>query len=171
MTPPSARRRLAAIVVILTLCAALVGMNAPARGDGADPLAERGWVWPVSPVRIVRGWEAPAHPYGPGHRGVDLAGTEVRAPADGVVAFVGAVAGRGVLTIDHGGGLVSSFEPVVSDLAVGEHVARGQPLAMVAEGGHTAPATVHLGVRLDGEYVNPLRLLGGVPRAVLLPCC
>ncbi|WP_275934957.1 hypothetical protein [Microbacterium testaceum] len=41
----------------------------------------------------------------------------------------------------------------------------------VATGGHTGPGTVHFGVRLDGEYINPLRLLGGVPRAVLLPCC
>lgn len=140
-------------------------------GNVGDALAPCRWTWPTSPVRILRGYVAPAHPYGPGHRGVDLAGTEVRAPADGVVAFVGTVAGRGVITIDHGGGLVSSYEPVVSELAAGDHVTQGQPLATVSEGGHTAPASVHLGVRLDGEYINPLRLLGGVPRAVLLPCC
>lgn len=194
-------RLLARVSAVLTLCGLLVGAAAPPDGTvgqplaqkaaslggtvgpvlaqrGAspggnvgDPLAERGWTWPTSPVRILGGYVAPAHPYGPGHRGIDLAGTEVRAPADGVVAFVGTVAGRGVLSIDHGGGLVSSYEPVVSDLAAGAHVARGQPLATVAEGGHTAPASVHLGVRLDGEYINPLQLLGGVPRAVLLPCC
>ncbi|MDU0346165.1 M23 family metallopeptidase [Microbacterium sp. KSW2-29] len=171
MALPFARRALDVIVVILTFGAVLVGAAAPARGVGADPLADSGWLWPVTPVRIVRGWEAPARPYGPGHRGIDLAGAEVRSPADGTVAFVGPVAGRGVLTVDFGGGLVGSVEPVSSDLKVGDRVTRGQRIATVTEGGHTPSGAVHLGVRLDGEYVNPLRLLGGVPRAVLLPCC
>lgn len=139
----------------------------------ADPLSHRGWVWPVAPVRVVQPFVAPAHEYGPGHRGVDLDDGDgaVRTPADGRVAFAGPVAGRGVLTIDHGDGLVSSFEPVQADVAVGDVVERGQVVARAATGGHTAPGILHLGVRLDGEYVNPLRLLGGVPRAVLLPCC
>lgn len=164
-------RLLATMAAVLTLCGLLVGAAEPPGATVGAPLTQRGWMWPVLPVRILRGFEAPAHPYGPGHRGIDLAGTEVHAPAEGVVAFVGTVAGRGVLTIDHGGGLVSSYEPVVSDLAAGDHVARGQPLATISKGGHTAPGSLHLGVRLDGEYINPLRLLGGVPRAILLPCC
>lgn len=137
-----------------------------------DPLADLGWVWPVHPVRIVRAYDAPAHAYGPGHRGIDLAaGDTVRSPADGYIAFAGEVAGRPVVTIDHGGGLVTTVEPVTSELAVGDRVPRGAPVGLLAAGGHTAPGTLHFGVRLDGEYINPLRLLGGVPRAVLLPCC
>ncbi len=81
------------------------------------------------------------------------------------------VAGRPVVTIDHGDGLVTTLEPVTTELAVGDAVSRGSPVGGVATGGHTGPGTVHFGVRLDGEYINPLRLLGGVPRAVLLPCC
>ncbi|MDQ1084015.1 MULTISPECIES: murein hydrolase activator EnvC [Microbacterium] len=138
----------------------------------SDPLTGLGWAWPVEQVRVVRPYEAPAHAYGAGHRGIDLASTEVvRSPADGHIAFTGDVAGRPVLTIDHGGGLVTTLEPVDSDLAVGDAVARAAPVGHLAPGGHTAPGTVHFGVRLDGEYINPLRLLGGVPRAVLLPCC
>jgi murein DD-endopeptidase MepM/ murein hydrolase activator NlpD len=138
----------------------------------ADPLAALGWVWPVEQVQLLRPYEAPAHVYGPGHRGVDLAAGEVvRSPADGTIAFAGAVAGRPVVTIDHGGGLVTTLEPVVTQLAVGDVVARAAPVGLLGEGGHTAPGVVHFGVRLDGEYINPLRLLGGVPRAVLLPCC
>ncbi|MCJ1706673.1 murein hydrolase activator EnvC [Microbacterium sp. VKM Ac-2923] len=137
-----------------------------------DPLADLGWVWPVDQVRVVRAYEAPAHAYGPGHRGIDLAsGDTVHSPADGYIAFAGQVAGRSVVTIDHGGGLVTTLEPVASDLAVGDRVPRGAPVGLLAAGGHTAPGTLHFGVRLDGEYINPLRLLGGVPRAVLLPCC
>ncbi len=137
-----------------------------------DPLAGLGWVWPVERVQVVRAYEAPAHAYGLGHRGIDVASGEVvRSPADGHVAFAGEVAGRPVVTIDHGGGLVTTLEPVVSDVAVGDAVARAAPVGRLAAGGHTAPGTLHFGVRLDGEYINPLRLLGGVPRAVLLPCC
>lgn len=157
-------RRLLAI-----LSATLILVSAPAADTD---LAERGWVWPVSPVQIARPYAAPAHEYGPGHRGIDLvAADEVRAPADGIVAFAGVVVDRGVLTIDHGDGLVTTFEPVVTELHVGDAVDRGVPVAAVSSGGHAGAGTVHFGVRLHGEYINPLLLLGGVPRAVLLPCC
>lgn len=139
--------------------------------ERTDPLSGRGWVWPVAPVRVVRAFEAPAHAYAPGHRGIDLVAHAVRSPADGRIAFAGPVAGRDVVTIDHGDGLVTSLEPVETTLAVGDRVARGAPVGTVSVGGHTAPGTVHMGVRLDGAYINPLRLLGGVPRAILLPCC
>lgn len=147
----------------------------PPPSDPGSIALERDWAWPVpQPFRLDRPFVAPAHEYGPGHRGVDLAplGDDVvRAPAAGVVAFSGQVAGRGILTIDHGGGLVSTLEPVRSDLAAGAPIARDAPVAQLASGGHTPQGVLHFGVRLNGEYVNPLILLGGVPRAVLLPCC
>jgi len=162
-----------AVLRILTLVLLLVALvGAPgAQAANVDPLADRGWAWPTAPVRVLRPFVAPAHAYGPGHRGIDLAAETVRAPADGRIAFVGPVAGRDIVTIDHGDGLVSTFEPVTTELTVGDIVARGSPVGLVAAAGHTGPGTVHVGVRLKGVYVNPLRLLGGVPRAVLLPCC
>ncbi|MCT2084988.1 M23 family metallopeptidase [Microbacterium enclense] len=168
------RKRLVGRGAAFVLLALMVGLvTAPLAGAAdADPLAERGWVWPVDAVRVVRPFEAPAHEYAPGHRGIDLGGaTPVRSPAAGHVAFAGSVAGRAVVTIDHGDGLVTTFEPVTTTLAAGDAVARGDPVGTVDVGGHTAPGTVHFGVRWNGEYVNPLRLLGGVPRAILLPCC
>lgn len=140
----------------------------------ADDLADRGWMWPVTPFRLERPFEAPPHLYGPGHRGVDLRPTEtttVRAPAPGTVAFAGMVAGRGILTIDHGDGLVTTLEPIDTSLEPGAPVAAGDAVGTVASGGHATPGTLHFGVRLHGEYINPMLLLGGVPRAVLLPCC
>lgn len=119
-------------------------------------------------------FRAPTQPYGPGHRGVDIAapvGAAVMAPADGVVAFRGVVVDRPLLTITHAGGLVTTFEPVDSSLSPGERVTRGQQVGTVARGGHAADGTVHLGVRLQGLYVDPLTLFGEVRRAVLLPCC
>lgn len=158
------------VVTALFVVAALV--PAPSVADDADPLADRGWVWPVEVVQIVRAFEAPAHRYAPGHRGIDLGSVvRVRSPAAGTVAFAGPVAGRPVVTIDHGDGLVTTLEPVTTDLHAGDPVARGAAVGEISEGGHTAPETLHFGVRWQGEYVNPLRLLGGVPRAVLLPCC
>ncbi|MBQ9916934.1 MAG: M23 family metallopeptidase [Microbacterium sp.] len=167
--PGAVNKRFLAFVLLVML--AVLGA-VPATAGEDDPLSRRGWVWPVDAVQIVRPFEAPAHRYAAGHRGVDLGGVaRVRSPAAGTIAFAGSVAGRPVVTIDHGDGLVTTFEPVTTVLGVGDPVARGDPIGEVAAGGHVAGGAVHFGVRWNGEYVNPLRLLGGVPRAVLLPCC
>jgi murein DD-endopeptidase MepM/ murein hydrolase activator NlpD len=183
--PINGRRARAIAVCALALCLAAAWSAEPTRADGrpdeaaaAAPggsvsTAER-WLWPVQPFRLERPFVAPPHEYGPGHRGIDLivlGENLVRAPAEGVVAFSGQVAARGILTIDHGGGLVSTLEPVDSALAAGTPIAAGSEVGTVSAGGHTAPGAVHFGVRLDGSYINPLVLLGGVPRAVLLTCC
>lgn len=128
------------------------------------------WDWPTDgPHEIIRPYIAPATAYGPGHRGIDLAsGGTLLAPADGVVSFSGWVVDRGVLSISHGGGVVSSYEPVTTSLVAGDTVHRGQQIGIV-EPGHCSRLCLHLGVRLNGEYVSPLLYLGGVPRSVLLP--
>ncbi|MET0989172.1 MAG: peptidoglycan DD-metalloendopeptidase family protein [Glaciihabitans sp.] len=144
------------------------------------------WLWPVDGSRdVLRDYRAPATRYSAGHRGIDVRGEgPVVAPADGVVHFVGFVVDRPILSITHDGGLVSSFEPVTSDLAVGNIVRRGQPVGTVAAGGggaepagsegrtvteHCGQRCLHLGVRLHGEYLSPLALFGEIPPAVLLP--
>ncbi|AMB58195.1 M23 family metallopeptidase [Microterricola viridarii] len=131
------------------------------------------WQWPVAEPRVVlRGFVAPPTRYSAGHRGIDLearAGTTVVAPADGIVAFSGRVVDRPVLSIRHDGDLVSSFEPLESALVAGDTVVRGEELGVVAAGGHCDGRCLHFGVRLGGEYVSPMLLLGGIPRAVLLP--
>ena len=131
------------------------------------------WSWPVAaPHPIVRSYLAPAAPWAAGHRGIDIAaaaGADVRAPADGVVHFAGWVVDRPVLSIDHGGGVISSYEPVSSELREGERVRRGEVIGVLEPGHCARDACLHLGVRVHGEYVSPLHFLGGVPRAVLLP--
>jgi murein DD-endopeptidase MepM/ murein hydrolase activator NlpD len=129
------------------------------------------WLWPVDPPHtIVRPWIAPATPYSAGHRGIDIAApaATVRAPAAGTVHFAGVVVDRPVVSIRHAGGLITSYEPVTTELVAGDAVARGDPVGVV-EAGHCASRCLHFGVRLDGEYVSPLAYLGGIPRAVLLP--
>lgn len=130
------------------------------------------WSWPVAaPHPIARPYLAPATPYASGHRGVDIAapaGAVVFAPDAGVVRFAGFVVDRPVLSIDHGGGVISSYEPVATRLVAGDTVRRSDAIG-VLEPGHCSSPCLHLGVRVDGEYVSPLRFLGGQPRAVLLP--
>ena len=121
------------------------------------------WTWPVSGP-VVRAFDPPGSPYGSGHRGIDIAapvGAVVRAPAAGVVSFAGSVGGRLFVTVDHGGGLLSTCS-FLSGLLVhkGDVVVQGQLIALSGSGhvGDTSP-NVHLGVRLTGQYVDPMDYL------------
>jgi len=142
-----------------TFLAAVVLISAPSTADAAVP-----WVWPVTGP-IVRGYDPPDAPYGSGHRGIDIAaavGTVVVAPDDGVVTFAGKVGGRLFLTIDHGGGVMSTCSWLTSVLVrKGDRVVRGEPVA-TTDWGHADLTTPHLhfGVRLDGEYVDPFAYIG-----------
>lgn len=94
----------------------------------------------------------------------------MRAPVAGVVSFVGKVADRHVLSIRVDSRTVVSFEPIQQaggGLAEGDGVARGQSIGEVAQGGHCLAECLHLGVRVDDDYVNPLRYF--FARPVLLP--
>ena len=108
-------------------------------------------------------------------KGIDIraplvaeAGAQVLAPADGVVHFAGFVVDRPVLSIEHVGGVLSSFEPVQTSLVAGDRVTRGEVIGTLLPG-HCGSPCLHLGVRVDGEYVNPLLFLGGVGWSVLYP--
>lgn len=130
------------------------------------------WEWPLPDHTLTAPYAAPATRYAAGHRGVDfpaVLGTPVHAPDDAVVRFSGVVVDRPVLTLDHGGGVLSSFEPLVSELPVGSVVARGAVLGAVGTGGHCDAGCLHVGVRVAGEYVSPMLFFGRVPPAVLLP--
>ncbi|MDS2171276.1 M23 family metallopeptidase [Nesterenkonia sp. CL21] len=190
-TPP----RAGAVLIVVLLAFALIGAGGPAPSataaptepvapvsrisegpGGAGPSTPGAWRPPLSgALEVIRPFAAPPSPWAAGHRGVDLAAAsgDVRAPADGVVRFTGVVVDREVLTLDHGGGLVSSFEPAPSELAAGDTVAAGDVVAELgtyADGGHHCDRRcLHWGVRLQGEYINPLMLLGDLEPSVLLP--
>ena len=120
----------------------------------------------VLAVILVAAFVAPPHPYGPGHRGIDLAapsGTEVHAPATGTIAFVGAVAGRGVVTIDHGDGLVTTLEPVA--LGTAARVAIGDAVVTVLHTPGHAPGAVCLSVPALGCVFTGDTLFEGGPGA------
>ena len=134
---------------------------------------------------LVRGFEAPAGPYGPGHRGLDFAaaaGTTVRSPASGRVTFAGPVAGTTWVTVEAAPGVLVTVGPLRStSISVGEPVGAGRGLGTLAAGHATTdpatadpatgtPATAaHLGLRVDGVYVDPLPWLVGLTRPRLVP--
>ena len=168
-------RALAAVGVAALLLAGTTAATPTTAAPGA-PAPHPGWAWPLEPrPAVVRGFDPPPKPWLSGHRGVDLAaesGSPVLSPADGTVVFAGWVVDRPVLTIDHGGGLRSSFEPVSSSLAVGTAVARGQPVGTLEPpgAGHCSPADcLHWGVRRGDEYVDPLQFVVDRRPSVLLP--
>jgi len=122
---------------------------------------------------VLRGFARPEHQWSAGHRGVDLAaqpGQPVLAAADGVVTFVGTVAGRGVVSVRHHGGWRTTYEPLSPVVTVGRPVRRGDRLGVVAAtAGHCAPRTcLHWGALLGADYRDPLTLLNH-QRPVLLP--
>lgn len=129
------------------------------------------WAPPLGPpLRVAEQFRAPPNPYAAGHRGLDVAaltGMPVLAPASGVVTFAGTVVDRPLLSIRVDEHTIMSLEPVTTELLEGARVSRGVEVGTVAAGGHCAARCLHLGVRVEGEYVNPLRFFAGRPK--LLP--
>ncbi|MFG1602432.1 peptidoglycan DD-metalloendopeptidase family protein [Actinoplanes sp. NPDC049265] len=128
---------------------------------------------PVSPGLVVRAFDPPQRPWLAGHRGVDLsatAGAQIRSPRAGTVLFARVVAGRGVLTVSHPGGLRTTYEPVTASVSVGEAVGAGDVLATVDAGHPGCPvsACLHWGLRRGDTYLDPMVLLGR-GRVRLLP--
>ena len=164
---------LAAGVLVAGVLVAGVMAAGPAVADVGPPGTR--WVWPLDPRPLVLArFVAPAGPFAPGHRGADLAaapGATVRAAGDGVIAFAGRVAGRAVVSIDHPGGLRTTYEPVVAVVSAGDPVLAGQVIGrLVLEGSHCLPAScLHWGARRgQTTYLDPLSLLATV-RVRLLP--
>jgi murein DD-endopeptidase MepM/ murein hydrolase activator NlpD len=122
---------------------------------------------------VLTPFRAPTHAYGPGHRGVDLAG-HVRQPVlaalAGTVVFAGPVAGHGVVSVQHDDGLRTTYEPVSPTVAAGALVRTGDVLGLLAAGHSGCPGScLHWGVRRDRlDYLDPLVLLGPT-RVRLLP--
>jgi murein DD-endopeptidase MepM/ murein hydrolase activator NlpD len=124
---------------------------------------------------LVRAWNAPEDdPFAAGHRGVDVAAAldePVRASADGIVSFAGNVAGNRSVTVDHAGGIQTTYSFLAS-VAVkkGAHVLLGDVVGAVGRGhpNEQLPPHVHLSVRRNGTYVDPIGFYVGTSNADLV---
>jgi murein DD-endopeptidase MepM/ murein hydrolase activator NlpD len=138
------------------------------------PAAQATYTWPLlPPPAVLTPFGAPENPFGPGHRGVDLAGSvgqPVRAARGGTVVFAGPVAGHGVVSVQHDDGLRTTYEPLAPTVHAGAVVAVGAVLGTLVAGHRGCPSPcLHWGVRRDRlEYVDPLVLLRP-PHVRLLP--
>ncbi|GAA0518912.1 hypothetical protein GCM10011581_08700 [Saccharopolyspora subtropica] len=167
------RLLISALLGGLAAASTLLGATAPAAVVPTTPAAVRvppRFDWPMTPPPgVARPFEAPEHTFGPGHRGVDLigdVGQEVLAAGEGRVLYAGWLAERNLVSIEHPGGLRTTYEPVTPLVTVGDQVARGQVIGHLDPGhpGCSAPpprACLHWGARRRADYLDPLRLLGG----------
>ncbi|MFF7800812.1 murein hydrolase activator EnvC family protein [Streptomyces olivaceus] len=153
-----------------SMAATVTGAGA-GRGRGVGVGGASEWAvarnWPVGTrPAVLRGWDPPATPYGPGHRGVDLAaadGAPVRAVAAGRVSFAGRVAGRGVVSVELAGTgeppLRTTYEPVRAAVHKGDRVVAGQVLGTAEAAGSHCTACLHWGLLRGDTYLDPLTLL------------
>lgn len=121
--------------------------------------------WLVPPVDgpIRQRFVEPSGAYGRGHRGIDYLvapGTAVRAAGPGTVVFAGQVAGRLAVTIEHAGGLLTSYT-WLSELSVvaGQVVTQGTWIGRSGYA-HDGLPGLHLSVRRAGRYIDPEALIG-----------
>lgn len=165
MTWPHVSRFVSAAGMVVAL---VVGAESLAAAAPAGPFG-----WPLQPPpAVLRRFDKPAQDWLPGHRGVDLAGVAgqpVLAAGDGIVVFAGTVADKPVVSIDHPGGLRTTYEPVRAEVPVGRRVTRGMPIGTLEPGHEGCGTCLHWGLRSEGggrrtrEYLDPLGLLHLTP--------
>lgn len=128
----------------------------------AAPFSPKLFIAPVS-AEEIRGFEPPSHRFGPGHRGIDYgvaSETAVRASGTGTVRFAGTVANDLFVTIEHSGGIVTTYSFLSrTDVSAGDPVAQGQIIGASGEGHPDGPPGLHFGAKLNGEYIDPRLLL------------
>ncbi len=126
----------------------------------------------VNPKDISKGFDPPdGHTHDSrGHRGVDFPadpGSAVYSVGAGVVFFIGIIAGKPTVSINHGihprfgpRPFRSTYEPVVSSLSRGDYISAGQFIGYTVLGNsHCSMTCLHLGLKIDKDhYLNPTLL-------------
>lgn len=140
----------------------------------AEFLAHKPDILPVS-GQVVSGFGWRTNPFGGNgaqfHDGIDIdvpIGTSVHATADGVVTYAGWYDGYGMyVQIDHGYGIESFYGHNSRVLVhVGEHVVRGQVIALSGDTGFSTGPHVHFGIHYRGLPTNPWTFIHSNPQGV-----
>ncbi len=151
------RRRRAAHLLFAPAAAMALAASVLAPSAGASQGDERLVFRPPVDAPVADPFRPPQGTYGPGNRGVEYdtePGDVVRAAAAGTVAFSGAVAGSLYVTLDHGGGVVSTYSYLQRiSVRAGTQVAQGQVIAIAGE-------RLHFGAKVDGSYADPAGFVG-----------
>lgn len=141
--------------IVATLAAIFLGFSAPVANADEIPA-----LIPPVPGAPTRGFSVGKHDWEPGHRGVDLAaevGAPVRAAAAGTIRYAGAIAGRGVVSLDHGSWR-TTYEPLIPLVSPGASVQAGEIIGHLVAGhpGCAAAACLHWGLTNGETYRDPL---------------
>lgn len=169
--------------VIRALAAALLSLalwQQQTDSGSADSAAPKeAWQVPIGePIHLIRPFYQPNSDYSAGHRGIDYrvqSGQGVHAPTEGTVWFVGKVVDRSVVSIRTSAGELVAFEPVCSELQVGDQVYAGNRIGRVCEADSEYQShceqqlCLHFSLRTAKGYLSPIVRIGGFSPTVLLP--
>ncbi len=168
-TSPPALARASGHVVPLKLAGVTPRVSAPL------------WQPPFgSSLHVVRPFLRPTSDWGAGHRGVDLVASKsvvLLAPHRAKISFANQAFGVPTVVLDHNDGSSQVFQPVclLEDNQVGQELLTGQTFGVFCgaglKEGHCGQLDcIHWSYRLDkSTYINPLRMIGWLAPASLLP--
>jgi murein DD-endopeptidase MepM/ murein hydrolase activator NlpD len=126
------------------------------------------FIYPHSnPYPISSGFGMREHPVTGGqkmHNGIDFSapgGANILAVADGQVSFAGDMGGCGnAVEINHSGGYLSKYCHALKVLVQkGQSVKAGTPIALVGTTGISTGNHLHLGIKLNGQYIDPKKVI------------
>ncbi len=126
------------------------------------------FIYPHStPYLVTSGFGMREHPVSGGqkmHNGIDFAapsGANILAVADGQVSFAGDMGGCGnAVEINHSGGYLSKYCHALKVLVQkGQSVKAGTPIALVGTTGTSTGNHLHLGIKLNGKYIDPKKVI------------
>ena len=129
--------------------------------DALDPLTALRLHWPVrGPINSGFETRRSSRARDDVHTGVDIgarAGTPVRAPASGTVAFAGWQNGYGrTIILEHGHGVHSLYGHLSKFVAKrGQRVEQGATIGLTGNSGHSSGPHLHYEVRVNERPVNP----------------
>lgn len=149
------------------LLVTLAGASRPIDNNGGGGL-HSGWQWPLKSTTITSPYGMRFHPIKHVwklHDGVDFAastGTPVYAARAGVVSYTGFLgSGGNTLTINHGGGIKTSYLHLSSfgSTRVGDVVRVGQRVALSGNTGGSTGPHLHFKIEIRGQTTDPIRYL------------
>lgn len=137
------------------------------RSTGGVVRGKGGWlVWPVTGrITSPYGWRIhPIYKTRSFHTGIDIgagSGTPVDAARTGRVIDAGYRGAYGLaVLVDHGGGIATFYAHMSSiKVSVGQQVNTGDTVGLVGSTGYSTGPHLHLEVRVDGKYTNPMEWL------------
>ena len=149
---------------IQSIRATILANNKPSSGGVSGGGGSGRLGYPTSSRAISAGF--PNYPGGSYHGGVDFpvpSGSNVYAADSGTVIIVKYLGNRSYgnyLVINHGNGLSTLYAHNTSVLvSVGDHVSKGQVVALSGDTGNSTGPHCHFEVLLNGNQVNPMNYL------------